>query len=265
MIIEKIIENDIQYISEFQPDGWPDIIPVFKFYIKNSFCHPIKAMINNKIVGVGSGISFGKTAWLAHIIVNPEFRKKGIGTLIVNYLCNFLKENGVFTISLIATELGFPVYQKTGFIEQTEYIFFDRVEVLKNHISKSINYFSSQDVEDIFFLDKKISGEDRSIIIKEKLQNSFLYKKKNKILGYYLPDLGEGLIIADDIEAGIELMKLRYMKLNKGALPIDNKDGIQFLKDNGFKETKRAKRMIFGEKLKWNPSKLFNRIAGNYG
>ncbi len=29
---------------------------------------------------IESDLSFGNTAWLVHIIVNPEFRKKGIGS-----------------------------------------------------------------------------------------------------------------------------------------------------------------------------------------
>ena len=246
MIIAPITGVDLQCISDLRPDGWNDPVPFFKFYLDNSFCHPIKVISDNRIVGIGSGNSFGNTAWLAHIIVIPEFRRKGIGSLIVNYLCNYLKKNGVVTISLIATELGFPVYQKAGFVEQTEYVSFGRAEALTNHISKEILNFSNQDVDELIYLDQKISGEARSVLIKEKLLNSYVFKRNNRILGFYLPELGEGLIIADDIEAGIELMKLRYQKLTKGALPVDNLAGIKFFIDNGFKETKRAKRMISG-------------------
>jgi hypothetical protein len=265
MIIEKLITNDIQYISEFQPEGWPEITPVFQFYTEKSFCCPIKVLSNNRIIGIGSGISFRNTAWLAHIIVNPGFRKKGIGTEIVNYLCNYLKGNGIVSVSLNATELGYPLYKKAGFIEQSEYVFFERDDVLANQISENIFDLSNHDIEDVIFLDKKISGEDRTIVLKENFKNSYVYKKNNKLIGFYLPELGEGLIIANDIEAGIELMKLRYLKVNKGVLPVDNFEGIKFLKDNGFKETRRAKRMICGEKFEWNSSKLFNRIAGNLG
>ncbi len=70
----------------------------------------------------------GNTAWLAHIIVDPEYRKRGIGSLIVCQLLDFLKNSGCETVSLIATELGYSVYKKAGFVEQTEYAFFEREE-----------------------------------------------------------------------------------------------------------------------------------------
>ncbi|MBP7735548.1 MAG: GNAT family N-acetyltransferase [Spirochaetes bacterium] len=265
MIFEKITSTDIQFIKEFQLEGWPEIIPVFKFYINKSFCYPIKVISENRIVGIGSGISFGNTAWLAHIIVKEEFRNNGIGAEIVKYLCNFLKQNGVVSISLISTDLGFPIYKKVGFVEQTEYAFYRNDGVLENKISKNISYFSNPDIDDIILLDKRIAGEDRSVLLKEKLSDSYVYKKNNKLSGFFLPELGEGLIVADDAEAGIELMKLRYTKVNRGALPINNSDGIQYLKNNGFKEVIRAKRMIYGETFIWESSKVFNRIAGNFG
>lgn len=90
-------------------------------------------------------------------------------------------------------------------------------------------------------------------------------KKNGKISGYYLPELGEGLIVADNREAGIELMKLKYSISNKGTLPVENREGIAFLKENGFVETRRAKRMILGKEFLWHPDKIYNRIAGNLG
>ena len=102
-------------------------------------------------------------------------------------------------------------------------------------------------------------------MLNDKLENSYVYQENGKLTGYYIPGLGEGLIIADNVEAGIELMKLRYSIINKGVLPIDNIEGIKFLKENGFLEIKRAKRMILGKEFSWQPGKVFNRIGGNLG
>ena len=235
MVFEPIIENDIHYLRELQPDGWSDIIPLFEYYIKTTFCKPIKVVINNRIVGIGTGILLNNTAWLAHIIVNPEFRKMGIGSSIVNYLLEYLKNRDCETISLIATELGYPIYKKVGFVEQTKYVFFERKEPLKENIrSKYIIQYKNVNAREIFSLDRIVTGEDRRVFLNDKLENSYVYQKYGKTIGYYLPKLGEGLIIADNVEAGIELMRLRYSIVNKGVLPIDNIEGIKFLNENGF-------------------------------
>jgi GNAT superfamily N-acetyltransferase len=266
MIFEPIIENDIHHLRELQPDGWPDVIPIFEYYIDSPFCRPIKVVIENKIVGIGTAILLNNSAWLAHIIVNPDFRKKGIGSSIVHYLLGYLKNIGIETISLIATDSGYPVYKNAGFKEQTEYVFFEREEPLKDYFrSKNVVQYTSTNAEDIFSLDKIVTGEDRRTLLNDKLENSYVYQKNGKLMGFYLPGLGDGLIIADNEEAGIELMRLRYSIINKGVLPIDNIEGIRFLKENGFLETKRAKRMILGKEFSWQPGKVFNRIGGNLG
>lgn len=266
MLIENIFEEDIPFIQKLQPDGWSNIVPKFQFYIKNkSWCNPVKVKIDNQIVGVGCGIIFNKTGWLAHIIVDSNYRKQGIGTFIVNNLCNLLKVNGVETISLIATEYGYPVYEKIGFIKETEYAFFEKEDVLLQNISNNIKNYSECYEQEIYDLDKIVSGEERYPLINLYLEKSMLYIKDDKVLGFYIPELDEGLIIANNVEAGIELMKLRYSKTNKGVLPVDNLEGIQFLKNNGFKEIKRAKRMVYGNLYLWDKKCLFNRIAGNFG
>lgn len=266
MILDTIVINDIPKLRDLQPEGWTDIIPVFEYYVRMPFCKPVKVMAEDKIAGIGTGISLVNTAWLAHIIVNPEFRKRGIGSFIADQLLNILKNSGCETVSLIATELGFPVYKKAGFTEQTEYVFFEREKPLNNyHSNENVFGLTNITTDDIIAFDKKVSGEDRSRLLIDKLENSYGYQKNGKITGYYLPGFGEGFIAADNMEAGIELMRLRYSLSNKGALPVENREGISFLKENGFTEKKRAKRMFLGKEFLWHPEKIYNRIAGNLG
>ena len=106
-----------------QPEGWTDIVPDFKFYIKNIFCNPIKIIQDDIIVGIGSRILFKDTGWLGHIIVDEGYQNKGIGTYIVEYLRDYLSREGACTISLIATKSGSQVYGKLGFSKETEYLF----------------------------------------------------------------------------------------------------------------------------------------------
>lgn len=108
----------------------------------------------------------------------------------------------------------------------------------------------------VMSLDKRVSGEDRSILLKDKLANCYLYQDEDKIKGYYLPDLGEGLIIAQEVTAGLQLMKLRYKNKDRGVLPADNTTAIKFLLDNGFYEKRRVKRMFLGKKLVWGSAKI---------
>lgn len=83
------------------------------------------ALDNNNIVACGS-VSFysvmptycnksGKCAYLMNIYTKPEYRKQGIATKILDYLVKKSVEYGAEKISLEATEMGRPVYEKYGF------------------------------------------------------------------------------------------------------------------------------------------------------
>jgi ribosomal protein S18 acetylase RimI-like enzyme len=263
---EPVINSDVQGLTALQPDGWLDIRPPFEYYLKTPFCHPVKVVIQNKIAGIGTGISFGATGWLAHIIVSPEFRRQGIGSSIVDYLCQGLKGAGCETISLIATDLGYPVYTKLGFIVQDEYLVLKRAELLPQ-ASPSLNIvqLTGTEADDVLALDKNISGEDRGKVLAGKLDTYYVYKENQETIGYYLPALGEGLIAAETAAAGIELMKVRCAAAKQSCVPVKNKEGIAFLKNNGYKEMRRARRMIWGKEFPWQSHKVYNWIAGNFG
>ena len=266
MAITPIEQLDVPTLRELQPDGWSDITSMFEHYIAAPYCFPVKTTIKDKIVGIGSGILIGRTGWLAHIIVHHAHRRKGIGSMILDHLINLLRELSCETISLIATDQGYTVYKKAGFIEQTDYVLFERKESLDAKLdSKNVRVFMETDQEDIFRLDREVSGEERRKILSEHLTGSWIYEEDGVAIGFFLPRLGKGLIVASSPEAGIALMKIRLSRTNKGWLPLDNKNGIRFFQDNGFRELRRAKRMVLGRPFIWRPEKLYSPIGGNLG
>jgi len=263
---EPVSLIDLDEIRGLQPADWTDIVPYFRFYIESDFSYPLKAVADGKIVGIGVSVSFPNTAWIAHIIVDPGFRNRGIGAAIVEKLTSAPELATKETILLIATKLGESVYLKKGFRVVSEYAFFKRVTPPKVYpLSKSISHFDNTYQQQVYDLDKRVSGEDRRRLLSAYLDTCLLFIEENKLLGYFLPDLGEGLIVAGNTRAGIELMKVKYVLADKAVLPAENNHGIDFLKENGFVETSRANRMILGHDLRWNPEMLFSRIGGNLG
>ncbi len=265
-MFKSIVYEDLPEIQKLQPIDWPDILPYIRFYIESPFCFPVKVLKDNRIVGIGASIVHSNTAWLAHIIVSPEYRNHGVGNSIVEELLSGLSGKKCKSILLIATKLGEPVYKKKGFRIVTDYLFFKRDAPTKFHtFSNEIIPFGEKYTQQIFALDKKITGEDRRILFINHIADSLLFVKGNKVLGFYLPGLGEGPIIADEIGAGIELMRFKYAEIDKAVLPAENIQGTEFLIENGFKDVSKGYRMILGEDIHWHPEKIFSRIGGNFG
>ena len=80
---------------------------------------------NETFIGAG-GVSFyqvmptyhnptGKKAYIMNMYTNPAYRRKGIAYQTLNLLVADAKNKGIDAISLEATEMGRPLYEKFGF------------------------------------------------------------------------------------------------------------------------------------------------------
>lgn len=264
-MIQPFNSDDLSALPKLQPEGWTNsITPAFNYYLESPFCFPFKYVVDGNVAGTGCGINYGETAWLAHIIVNKNYRRRGIALKIVNHIKNYLFNMSVKTISLIATEMGEPVYIKAGFTDCCEYNFYSGECSLDFEVSKNIVPYNKRYIRELLAFDSKHTGENRNIILNN-LDITSLYIKNNSIEGYYIPNLGQGHIIAENNEAGIELMKLRLKDCKEFVLPSTNKAGTSFLEEIGLSKTVSAKRMFIGKPLNVKPENIYNRIAGNKG
>jgi hypothetical protein len=198
--------------------------------------------------------------------VHPNHRNKGFGKLITQVLVDSLITKKCETIYLIATDLGAIVYDKLGFKTEIEYLFFkdlknDNVWTKSNNISLLTEDLYKQ----VINMDKEITGEDRMCNIGGHLKGGYVYKKENVVEGFYLPELGEGLIMAKTSLAGIELMKLRLKTKQNAVFPADNFIATDFLSQNNYTVFKKAKRMRLGKKRAVSFSNIYNRIGGYMG
>jgi GNAT superfamily N-acetyltransferase len=263
-IVEKLTHFDLPALTQLQPEGWPNILPHYILYTDAKYCSPVKITIDNSIVAIGTAVMHKQTAWLGHIIVHAEHRNKGLGSCITQHLIDSLREANYNTILLIATKLGEPVYKKLGFEKETEYVSYASPENYSGHsedISPFENCFTSQLLE----LDYLTTGEVREEILMPHLKNGKLIIENNSVVGFYLPTLGEGLIVACKPDAGRKLLINKLTTTNKTALPVNNTTGTEFLLQNGFKEVFRGAKMRLGKKIICKAENIYSRIGGNLG
>jgi GNAT superfamily N-acetyltransferase len=267
MQINPLTIKDLDNIHHLQPEGWSDILPDLAFYVTSDFCNPIKMTVESNLAGIGASIQFNDTAWLAHIIVDTGFRNRGIGYQIVDRLLQELEKSGIRTCLLTATELGKPVYIRAGFREVAEYMFLNRDKPWQEApVSSDIIDFREEFRTQLYEMDRQATGENREKLLSPFLNTARLYVRNHKMMGYLIPGLREGLIIAENEEAGFALMNIKFTTADKAALPADNKAGIDFLLKRGFADAgKKGTRMIRGEDISWKPEMIYSRIGGNVG
>jgi len=265
MSIESLSVRDLTQLEPLQPSGWAPITPFFEFYVTSNFCRPIKYTSRGNIIGIGTAILHRNTAWIAHIIVDTNFRNQGIGTNITRHLIKSLQADGITTISLIASSLGEPVYKKLGFEKDTDYLFFKRDTTVGNTVRKSVS-FEPRFQEALLALDASVYGELRSQLLLPHISHARIMLEHDELTGFYLPTLGEGPIIAQTDFAGCALLAEKHSsETTRSVLPKENGPGIHFLHDHGFTQFLTGSRMHLGQPIFFQPSKIFNRVGGNLG
>ena len=265
--LRRIKRDEISLLREFPPSDWQlDIEKVYIEHNEQDYFYPVVAAIDSEIAGTGIAIINGNVSWLGTILVPEKHRNKGIGSSITNHLVEYSKSRGVSSILLIATELGLPVYKKLGFKHDLHYLVFKTGQPVTIKCEcQYISQICKADYDEIIELDFRISAENRTKLLLNAMNNGVKFKD-DTIKGYYLPEFGRGLIIADSESAGIELLKYKISKDNPVIhIPETNITGQEFLESIGYKQVSKVPRMFLNQNIDWDSSKVYSRGCGYMG
>lgn len=87
----------------------------FKMFLEKNPGLSILAEENGKIVGTVLGSFDGRRGYIQKLVVDKNYRKKGIGKRIINKVVTKLHELGALYIPINAEEELIPFYEKCGF------------------------------------------------------------------------------------------------------------------------------------------------------
>jgi ribosomal protein S18 acetylase RimI-like enzyme len=223
---------------------------------------------DGRSVGTTVTCIFGSAAWIAMVLVDPEFRGRGIGKALMSHALDFLDSQRVSCVRLDATAFGKPLYDKLGFVVEYE---LSRYEgVLKSDLTSTLQaapatgrpaQANSEDLPDVIRLDHATTGADRSKflirlfseepeairVIRSPQVIGFLASREGTCARQIGPCLGTP-------EAGLPLMidaASRYAGSRVYIdIPIQNQAAIDMAKGLGLSVQRRLVRMRRGQPVR---------------
>jgi GNAT superfamily N-acetyltransferase len=256
--------------------GWGDLRPHYQFYLDRPECCPFVAEIAGRVVGTAAGTKKGSVGWIGHVIVHAEYRRRGIGTALVEATIARLEEIGCPTQLLVATDLGRPVYERLGFREDSLYSQYHGAALDAFPAHPGLRPLVPDDLDAVITLDRQATGEDRSAHVHAFAKHGWVFAggRPDEVRGFYLPTpWTEGPVVASDPEAASALLDVARADAHRARgvtdmrfkLPAANRAGQSTLRGKGFSEGVLRARMIRGGAIDWQPELIYARFSGALG
>lgn len=247
--------------------GWPGRDRRFGFFVEHPFCEAVAAEVDGEIVGIGFGTRNGAVGWIGLVCVRPGYQGRGIGAATTERVAELLENRGCRTLVLTATEMGLPVYERLGFSTETHYQGFVGLSLQSESLHPLLRRMAPEDLPSVCELDLRITGEDRSHLLRALAGPGWVFRDDGEIRGYHLPvPWGGGPLITPEPEAARALTHLaRTLAGPKETvrfwLAEENGAGANLMQEMGFERVQRLPRMVRGEPLHWRPEALWGLFS----
>ncbi len=239
--------------------GWNQTEADWMLYLDVSPDGCFAAVHKGKIVGTVTTLIYDKTiAWIGMMLVDPEYRRRGIATSLMRYAMDFI--NDVETIKLDATHAGKRVYDRLGFRDEYHLrrMTIDSLPSIKNTETDSMPV-TDDDFMEIAKKDIVVFGADRMAVLKALARNNPGTAKKivrnGTIAGYCMGRPGTnfyqiGPVVADTGQDAICLTQEVMSTLTGQAVVIDvptrQLGFMDWIVSVGFSEQRPLIRMYYG-------------------
>jgi GNAT superfamily N-acetyltransferase len=221
--------------------------------------------IDGTVRGTAATINYqGRFAWVGMVLVDPEYRGRGIGTKLLERCIAYLDAIRIPCIKLDATPLGKPIYEKLGFVTEYEIERWTLKRTgndLARHESADPNeWMPAPLLEHVLKADREVFGADRSALLRSVHQDAPLFTdgvwNAGGMEGYAFGRRGSfadhlGPWIAKDGETARRMLEGFLERSSRETVVTDCMKARPFLKtllqSFGFEYSRPLTRMFRGE------------------
>ncbi len=213
--------------------------------------------------GTATAVHYGTDcAWVGMVLVDPSFRRRGIGMGLIAHCIAYLKSLGVRTIKLDATDEGRAVYLKQGFVDEYGTLRYAgelklaRFRATGIEIGPAIQERHSLPLQ---ILDAAVFGARRigllNALIKQQPDLMLVATDDRLVVGYGLARPGRlhgyiGPVVAGRMDVAQALVAELAGRLEQPTVFVDttvlNQPWCEWLGASGLREQRRLTRMYLG-------------------
>jgi hypothetical protein len=209
------------------------------------------------------------------VLVDPEYRNRGIGTDLLRQAIEHLDGSGIPTLKLDATPLGKPLYEKLGFVSEYEIERWRLHRTVEENPGVSARIAPAELVAEIFAYDRQIFGADRSNLLRSLAEQgptlTLAIARGTQPAGYAFGRRGLfadhlGPWMARDRDTAEMMLTDFLRRSSRDTVIVDalqsNRAAGEILRDNGFTIARPLTRMYRGPNAYPGQPNLLCAIVG---
>ena len=246
--------------------GWNQTAADWRRFLENSPSGCFVMEHDGNVVGTATTINYERRlAWIGMVLVDPEYRKQGIGTALLEKTIEYLDETNIRTMKLDATPQGKPIYTKLGFVEEHEierWVLKRTPGANPKPQSSTRAPLNNMQREQILQFDKELFGADRSFLLRalceeapqfatavweDELLQGYAFGRKGLFADHLGPWIARTRAAAEEILCGFLANSCRE------TLIVDclksNSMAVELLRSRGFAPSRPLTRMVRGPNL----------------
>jgi GNAT superfamily N-acetyltransferase len=222
----------------------------------------VVAVAHGRVIGTGGAACYGTAlAWVCMILVDPDERGRGIGTLVTEKVLEGVRD--VARIGLDATPQGEGVYARLGFAESGR-LFRVAVDRPRRGDPRAVETqaLSRNELDPVLELDREVFGADRGDLLRWALEqapeSARVAKNRGAVEGYCFGRRGDhshqiAPVVARRVAVARALVADALEAPRAGRVIVDaaadHADWLESLRGLGFREHRPLMRMYRGGAL----------------
>lgn len=231
------------------------------------------------VAGVGSGIVYGPMGFVGNMITAAGHRRRGVGSVILQAITDFLTDAGCVRLELNATSDGRPLYERHGFrsVGTSISAHVPRAIALVPHSRVRVREAFASDLDAIAAYDRPRFGGDRrrilGLMVNDRDGQFLLAEGDGELVGYgcLRADAGRiGPFLADEPSVAATLLVAGFERAPEAAelrvnVPPRNRRGIEWLRALGVLIETWDGRMARGAEIPKREETIYGMAVGALG
>lgn len=166
--LRRMTPDDLAFAASLTlAENWhSETLEEFESFFSHAPAGCLIAEQDGRAVAIGVATPYQDAGFLGQIVVAPEARGHGVGSLVVDALLSCLQHQGVRSVYLDATAAGAPLYQRHGFRKTQPSLRYSGK--VRGAFHAHVRSMRAGDLDQVCSLDRLWWGQDRSFFLKRR-------------------------------------------------------------------------------------------------